>query len=235
MTAPELTLDQVRDALRECRTANSFDQSIDKVLFVAYLSAAQGTSTFDIPELLLMFRSEVGSWFERRSICLLMNCLKDNEDVFAQIGDALWSVHKNGCADGIECSLHSLGWMWARGSFGDAETPWLSEAISVLLRDHPLRRWSLGFTSACRRSLDNGNLSIQSVADLFSDAIAAGAHEYWNDTMSLADDWQCFLDQSHGTTREALTKVGNRMLAAGLTSIASSQSQVAFSHLYDEH
>lgn len=219
------TLDFVRDVLKGMETEDGLRADAGPFLSYAFAAAAEGKASFSAADLLLAIRSSYGRRIERISVISLMRSLKGSVSVFDSVGRSLWEIHENACVDAEECSLHSLGSLWGMSRLGCdcSRGDWFCGAIETLLAGHPLRRWSLHIPQSLRAWMVQGWLSKTEELSILKAAIDSGAHEYWTNSQYLQDWWRESLERLTPEELNERLTIGNRLVAAGLTSLIDPQ------------
>jgi hypothetical protein len=205
----------------------AFDSGVTLTLAMALLTSTNRDLSGVSPERMLeRLREWYGDSMERRAVLALLSHFKDEKsrEPIRRIGRALWSTHRSPCADPKECSLHSLGTLWAhRWKERADDERWIVDALETLLHDHPLRGWTRLLVSRLADWVTDGSLTMEEVIRLLTAALDAGLAGHMANTSALAEDWSRLTSASSPEGPASLVLAGNRMIAGGLTCLIGPQ------------
>ncbi|GAB5903308.1 hypothetical protein OKHIF_14090 [Mycobacteroides chelonae] len=203
-----------------------FDREITMVvahsLLVTTLSPIEG---FSVQDLLLRLREWYGSRMERLSILWLMSHYNCRDELIIPVAQAISANHQITCDDSKECSLHSLGRLWAMQWIKPARVNanWFVPAILQLVREHPLRMWSMFLPARCADAIESGGMTHPDVASLLTSAADSGLLERLANPESLNITWATITKDAPEETWGAFAEFGNRAVAHGATNLVAAQ------------
>jgi hypothetical protein len=199
----------------------SFEGEVSLTLATALLVSTNPGNPHASPErMLLRLREWYGPRLERMSVRAFMTHYKaPGSPQVWRLARALWENHQESCQDLRECSLHSLGSLWAfhwlDPPIGEAD--WLIEAIYTLVAEHPLRSWVRHLVSRAADWVDHGWMSAADAERVLSSAVDAGLHEYLANTELLASSWTMLTDAASPDSLWGLgCQVGGRACLTGV-------------------
>jgi hypothetical protein len=205
----------------------SFSGEVSMDLAMALMTAANRDFPSSTEQMLLKLREWYGPHTERRAVLAVTRHFKGQggSATIFRIARALWDMHaKLDCTNPRECSLHSMGVLWAFGWLEPAsDTGWIVKALKTLVTEHPLRAWALHLVGCSANWVDEGWMSAADAEGLLESAMTAGLHEHLANTPTLADAWSRLVFSTPRELRPGLARTGNRIIAAGGTVLISPQ------------
>jgi hypothetical protein len=206
---------------------DNFDPEVWISIVMALLTAARGAERISgTKRILRRFREWYGPRFERVAVLVYMQHVKGQGEPHRTIARALWENHRSdGCADPVECSLHSLGSLWDawRLAPGNENASWIGGALKELLTGHPLRGWATRLVSRSAESVSEGELEPAEAVELLELAVEAGLHHRLANGDGLADSWAVLAAAAPEQLMPRLRKLGNQIIAAGATRMIPAQ------------
>jgi hypothetical protein len=204
----------------------SFDRQVFLVVAVALAVSAEADASLTPERMLLCFREWYGPRFERHAVRALMTHLQDPGHArFRRIASAVWENHGRGCPDPTECSLHSVGTLWAYSwldpSGDDGHR--VVAALRLLVTEHPLRGWARSLVHTAARWVAEGWMHPEDAEFLISSAVDAGLHEHLANNDLLTSAWTRLLGAMPPEPLARLLRTGNRIVAAGGTCLIGPQ------------
>jgi hypothetical protein len=146
-----------------------------------------------------------------------------------RIAHALSANHDRGaCVDPGECSLHSLGSLWAHGWLeppADDRYP-LIDSLTTLVAEHPLRGWTLHLVHKSADWIEKGWMTPDEAEGLITTAVDTGLHEHLANSSSLAASWASLIRAAAPEVRPRLARTGNKIVAAGGTYLIEPQLEL---------
>lgn len=207
---------------------DDFDPEVWLSIVMALLATVRGADPIsDTRRILQRFREWYGPRFERVAVLVYMTHVKgQGADRNRTLAKALWENHRgDGCADPAECSLHSLGMLWAMWHLvpGNENASWIGGALKELLTGHPLRGWATHLVGRSAESVSDGELQPAEAIELLELAVDAGLHYRLANSESLADSWAVLFAAAPEQLVPRLRQLGNRIIAGGATRMIPAQ------------
>jgi hypothetical protein len=203
----------------------AFDGEISGPLALALMMSAE-PNVRSAQHMLLNLRHWYGPLVERSAVLAVMKHWKEpRSPEVRRLARALWDNHQV-CAGPVECSLHSLGSLCAFNWLGaeDAQDPWLTKALEVLVSERPLRGWSVHLPRRCADWLGRGWMTAASAERLITLSVEAGLHERLSNSDTLAEfgrglscDWATSLSPA-ATPASSTPSLGATVSGSPITS-----------------
>lgn len=204
----------------------SFDRQVFLVVAVALAVSTQADALLSPERTLLCFRDWYGPRFERHAVRALATHLNEpGHPRFRRIARAVLNNHGGGCPDMTECSLHSVGTLWAYSwldSPGD-DRHRVAAALRLLVTEHPLRGWARSLVHTAAEWVAEGWMPPEDAEFLISSAVEAGLHEHLANNDLLTSAWTRLLDAMPPDPLARMLRTGNRIVAAGGTCLIGPQ------------
>ena len=205
---------------------SAFDRQVFLVVAVALAVSAEADAQLTPERTLLCFRQWYGPRFERHAVRALMAHFKEpGHPRFRRIARAVLENHGRGCPDVTECSLHSVGALWAYSWLdppGDDRHAVVG-ALRLLVTEHPLRSWARSLVHTAAEWVAEGWMHPEDAEFLISSAVEAGLHEHLANNDLLTSAWTRLLDSMPPEPLARLLRTGNRIVAAGGTCLIGPQ------------